>query len=589
MADAYSPPIRDICFVLEHLVDAKGLVELPGYGHADLETMVGLLEEFGRFCAEVLAPLNRVGDTTGSQLDPDTGLVTTPPGWREAYAKYVEAGWGSVPFPEAHGGGGFPWLLATAMQELLTASNMSFSLCPLLTQGAIDMLEAHGSEEQQEIFLRKMVAGEWTGTMNLTEPQAGSDVGALTTRATPAGDGTWRISGQKIFITYGEQDLTDNIVHLVLARVPDAPPGTRGISCFIVPKIVDSGERNAVRCIGVEHKMGIHASPTCTMEYDGAVGYLIGEPNAGMRYMFTMMNTARLSVGLEGLCLAERAYQAAVSYAVDRVQGRAPGAAKGQASPIVDHADIRRMLLHMRSHIEAMRGLAYTNAWAIDLARHGVSDDDRARGQELADLLTPITKAWCTDLGSELTRLATQVHGGMGYVSETGVEQHERDIRIAAIYEGTNGIQAMDLVGRKVPMRMGAAVTDQIDAIDATAAELRAAGPDLADLGTALADASAALREATEWLLAKGLEDPQNALAGAAPYLRLFGTVLGGSFLARQALAARAFDDDFHRAKVATARYYCEQVLPGARALVPAVTAGPEVLYAIPTDALGSS
>jgi hypothetical protein len=301
-----------------------------------------------------------------------------------------------------------------------------------------------------------------------------------------------------------------------------------------------------------------------------------------------MMNTARLSVGLEGLCLAERAYQAAVSYAVEREQGRAPGAPKGERSAIVDHADIRRMLLHMRSHIEAMRGLAYTNAWAIDLAKHGADDDDRARGQELADLLTPVTKAWCTDLGSELTRLATQVHGGMGYVTETGVEQHERDIRIAAIYEGTNGIQAMDLVGRKLPMRMGAAVTEQIAAIEATAGTLTATA-ELASMGAQLADAAAALREATDWLLAKGLEDPQNALAGASPYLRLFGTVLGGWFLSRQALAARSVDDDFHRAKVATARYYCEQVLPSARGLVPAVTAGPEPLYAIPTAALASS
>jgi alkylation response protein AidB-like acyl-CoA dehydrogenase len=588
MANVFAPPLRDMRFALDHLVDARGLAELPGYEHADLETMVGLLEEFGRFCAEVLAPLNRVGDSSGSRLDPDTGEVTTPPGWKEAYAKYVEAGWGSVPFPEAHGGGGFPWLLATAMQELLTASNMGFSLCPLLTQGAIDMLEAHGSEEQQEVYLRPMVSGEWTGTMNLTEPQAGSDVGALATKAVPAGDGTWRISGQKIFITYGEQDLTENIVHLVLARVPDAPPGTRGISCFIVPKVLDSGERNAVRCIGIEHKMGIHASPTCTMEYDGAVGYLIGEANAGMRYMFTMMNTARLSVGLEGLCLAERAYQAAVSYARERVQGRAPDAPKGEASPIVDHADIRRMLVHMRAHIEAMRGLAYTNAWAIDVARHSADEDPRTRAQELADLLTPITKGWCTDLGSELTRLATQIHGGMGYVSETGVEQHERDIRIAAIYEGTNGIQAMDLVGRKLPMRMGGAVGDQIDAIEATVGQLEQAD-DLGPMAAQLADGVAALREATDWLLAKGVEDPQNALAGATPYLRLFGTVLGGWFLARQALAARAVDDDFHRAKVATARYYCEQVLPQARALVPAVTAGPAPLYAIPTSSLPSS
>ena len=592
MADVYAPPLRDMRFALEHLVDAEGLAKLPGFGHADLDTMMALLEEFGRFCAQELAPLNRVGDTVGSKHDAATGAVTTPPGWVEAYAKYYEAGWNAVPFDEAHGGGGFPWLLAIAMQELLTASNMGFSLCPLLTQGAIDMLEHHGSEEQKEVYLRRMVSGEWTGTMNLTEPQAGSDVGALTTKAVPAADGSWRVSGQKIFITYGDQDLTGNIVHLVLARVPDAPPGTRGISCFIVPKFLVNddgslGERNAVKCIGIEHKMGIHASPTCTMEYDGAVGYLIGEANAGMRYMFTMMNNARLSVGLEGLCVAERAYQAAVTYAQERSQGRAIGAPAGVSSPIIEHADVRRMLLHMRSHIEAMRALAYTNAWAIDVSKHGADEDARTRADEIADLLTPITKAWCTDLGSELTRLATQIHGGMGYIGETGVEQHERDIRIAAIYEGTNGIQAMDLVGRKLPMRAGGVVLDQIAAIEATVGQLDG---DLADLGERLADGAAALREATEWLLANGLHDPQNALAGATPYLRLFGTVLGGWFLSRQAIAARAAGtDDYHAAKVATARYYAHQVLPSARGLVPAVTAGPEVLFALTPEQLQPS
>ena len=603
MADVFSPPLRDIRFVLEHLVDTEGLGKLPvfaDHGAELLETMSGLLEEFGRFCAQELAPLNRIGDTAGARHDPATGDVTTAPGWIEAYAKYFEAGWSAVPFPEAHGGGGFPWLLAIAMQELMTASNMAFSACPLLTQGAIDMLEHHGNEEQHEVYLRRMVSGEWTGTMNLTEPQAGSDVGALTTKAVPADDGSWRISGQKIFITYGDQDLTGNIVHLVLARVPDAPPGTKGISCFIVPKFLVNddgslGERNAVKCIGIEHKMGIHASPTCTMEYDAAVGYLIGEANAGMRYMFTMMNNARLSVGLQGLCLSERAYQAAVSYAQERTQGRAiglrgpnarDGSAAGTASPIVEHADVRRMLLHMRSHIEAMRALAYTNAWAIDVSRHGADEEARTKADELADLLTPITKAWSTDLGSEITRLATQIHGGMGYIGETGVEQHERDIRIAAIYEGTNGIQAMDLVGRKLPLRAGGVVTDQLAAMEATIPQLDG---DLADLGARLADGIGALREATDWILGHGLEDPQNTLAGATPYLRMFGTVLGGWFLARQALAARGIDDDFHRAKVVTARYYADQVLPNARGLLPAVIAGPEVLFALTPAQLESS
>ena len=373
----YVPPLRDIRFVLEQLVDLDGLSKLEPFAHADPDTVLGVIEESGRFMAEVVAPLNRVGDTAGSTLDGD-GTVTTPPGFKEAYRQYVEAGWGAVPFPAEYGGGGFPWLVGVVMQEMLTTANMAFSLCPLLTQGAIDMLPHHGSAEQQATYLPKMVTGEWTGTMNLTEPQAGSDVGAVRTKAVPAGDGTWRITGQKIFITFGEHDLADNIIHLVLARTPDAPPGTKGISCFIVPKFLVNddgslGERNDVRCVSIEHKMGIKASPTCVMSYGeagGAVGYLIGEENQGMRYMFTMMNNARLSVGLEGLALAERAYQDALRYAQERRQGRAAGAPAGEQSPIIEHPDVRRMLLTMKASIEAMRALIYTNAVSIDLARH---------------------------------------------------------------------------------------------------------------------------------------------------------------------------------------------------------------------------
>ncbi|MGH9184811.1 MAG: acyl-CoA dehydrogenase family protein, partial [Acidimicrobiales bacterium] len=436
----FTPPLRDIRFVLDHLVDLEGLSKLPRFAHADPDTVYGLLDEYGRFTAEVLAPLNRVGDQQGSRHDPATGAVTTPDGWADAYHRYVDAGWVTVPFDPDHGGGGFPWLVGIAMQELLTASNMAWSLCPLLTQGAIDMLEQWGSEELHETYLRRMVSGEWTGTMNLTEPEAGSDVGALRTKAVPADDGTWRISGTKIFITYGEHDLSDNIVHLVLARVPDAPPGTKGISCFIVPKYLvredgSLGDRNAVTCVSIEHKMGIHASPTCVLSFDGATGYLIGEANAGMRYMFTMMNTARLSVGLSGLAIAERAYQQALAYAGERRQGRAPGAPAGESSLIIEHADVRRMLLTVRAHIEAMRALIYTNGWAIDMARHHPDEEVRRTHQELVDLLTPVSKAWCTDLGSEMASLAIQVHGGMGYIEETGAAQHFRDARIHPIYE----------------------------------------------------------------------------------------------------------------------------------------------------------
>lgn len=580
----YAPPLDDIRFVLDNVVDLAALAKLPGFEHADPATVHGVLEEAGRFFAQEFAPLNRVGDLQPSRRN-DDGSVTTPEGFKEAYRRYVDAGWAGVPFPPEYGGGGFPWLVAIAMQDILTAANMAFSLCPLLTQGAIDMLLHYGSEEQRETYLPKMVTGEWAGTMNLTEPQAGSDLGALTTRAEPADDGTWRLTGQKIFITYGEHDLTENIIHLVLARVPGAPPGTKGISCFIVPKILVAedgslGERNAVECVSIEDKLGIHASPTCVMAYEGAVGYLVGEPNEGMRYMFRMMNNARLSVGVEGVSLGERAYQAAVAYAHERRQGRALGAPAGTTSPIVDHLDVRRMLLTMRAYVEAVRCLAYVNAECIDLALHHPDEAVRTQRQELADLLTPLTKAWGTDVGVEVTSLALQVHGGMGYIEETGVAQHYRDARIAPIYEGTNGIQALDLVGRKLPMRGGGVVTDNLDEMAQVADELSGAGGDLEAIGARLADAVGALREATDWLMTHGLEEPAEALAGATPYLRMYGTVVGGWLLARSAQAARRLldtgdgDRAFLEQKLVTARFYADQILPQAAGLLPAVTAG---------------
>jgi alkylation response protein AidB-like acyl-CoA dehydrogenase len=476
------------------------------------------------------------------------------------------------------------------MQEVLTSANMAFSMCPLLNQGAIDMLLHHASEEMKETYLPKMVTGEWTGTMNLTEPQAGSDVGALTTRAVPQADGTYRITGTKIFISFGEHDMADNIIHLVLARTPSAPPGTKGISCFIVPKVLVGddgtlGERNDVTCVSIEHKMGIKASPTCVLSYgdagEGAIGYLIGEENAGMRYMFTMMNNARLSVGLQGLSLAERAYQMALGYAAERRQGRVPGSPAGTQSPIIDHPDVRRMLLTMKASIEALRGVIYMTAAALDHANHGAADADRTAGAERADLLTPVSKGWGTDLGVELTSLAIQVYGGMGYIEETGVAQHFRDARIAPIYEGTNGIQAMDMVGRKLPLRGGAAVGDHLARIEAIDAELAAAGPELASIRTGLADGLSALRTATDWILAHGMADPLDALAGATPYLRLFSVVTGAWVMARQALAATSAlvaasgpeDKAFYEGKVLTARFFCEQLVPPASGLVPSITA----------------
>ncbi len=587
----FTAPLVDMRFVLEHVTDLHALSAIPGYEHADPETVFGILEEAGRFFAEQFAPLNRIGDVQHSRRN-DDGSVTTPEGFAKAYRRYVEAGWPAVPFPVDYGGGGFPWLVGVAMQEVITAANMAFSLCPLLTQGSVDMLLHFGTEEQRERYLPKMVTGEWTGTMNLTEPQAGSDVGALTTRAVPQPDGSWRVTGQKIFITYGEHDLADNIIHVVLARVPDAPPGTKGVSCFIVPKfLVDDdgslGARNEVHCVSIEHKMGINASPTCVMAYEDAVGYLIGEPNEGMRYMFRMMNTARLSVGLEGLAIGERAYQQAVAYAAERRQGRAVGAPAGELSPILEHPDVRRMLLTMKAHIEALRGLAYLNAECLDYAKVHPDESVRAARQELADLLTPVTKGFGTDLGVELASLAVQVHGGMGFIEETGVAQHYRDIRIAPIYEGTNGIQAIDLVGRKLGLRDGQAVRELLASIRATAEEARAAGGELAEIGGRLAAALDVMDETTEWLLTNAA-DPNNALAGATPYLRMSGLVIGGWLLTRSAIAAAAlrdgdgggFTDDFLAQKLVTARFHATQLLPQVAGLAPAVTAGPDDLFA---------
>ena len=552
MTTEYRAPLDDIGFVLRNVVDLERLAKLEPFTHAEPDTVQGLLEEAARFAEDVVAPTNRPGDEHGTTWHPDSS-VTTAPGFKEAYAKYVDAGWGTVPFDAEYGGGGFPWTVGLVIQELLTTANLSWSMAPLLTQGAIDLLAHHGSEDQKQRYLPKLITGEWTGTMNLTEPDAGSDVGALRTKATRNdADGTYRISGTKIFITFGEHDMTDNIVHLVLARTPDAPPGTKGISCFIVPKFLADGSRNAVRCLSVEHKMGIKASPTCVLEYDDAVGELIGDENAGMRYMFTMMNNARLSVGVQGLAVAERAYQQARAFARERRQGRAPGAPPGTSSPIVEHPDVRRMLVTMQALTEAMRALCYLNAEAIDLARHHPDADGRAKAQERADVLTPLSKGWCTDMGVEVTSLAIQIHGGMGYIEETGVAQHYRDARITPIYEGTNGIQAIDLVGRKLAMRNGGAITDLLDEIDA--------------LGhTGLSDAAAAAREATQWLLTAG---PVDALAGATAYLRLLSTVVGGWLLLKS--------------DKSTAPFYAATILPTARGLVPAVTAGAAMLGTAP-------
>ena len=541
----YKAPLADIEFVLTHLLEIEELASHERFAMADPDTVMGLLAESGRFNEELVAPTNRTGDIEGSHLNAD-GSVTTPDGFKEAYAQFVEAGWGGIQFDPEYGGGGLPWLVGIANQELTVSSNMAFSLCPMLTQGAIEALQSHGSDEQKAMFLEKMISGEWSGTMNLTEPQAGSDVGALTAKAAPRPDGWWNISGTKIFITWGEHDMSENIIHLVLARTPVAPPGTKGISLFLVPKYrIESdgslGDRNDVVCASLEHKMGIKASPTAVLNFGEtgeAIGTMIGEENQGMRYMFTMMNNARLTVGLQGLAVAERSYQQARQYTLEREQGRAAGAEPGTSSLIVEHADVRRMLMTMKASIEAMRCVLYLNAASID--RSEVSTDEHH--QEMVQLLTPISKAWSTDLGMEVTSTGIQIYGGMGFVEETGIAQHFRDLRIGPIYEGTNGIQAIDLVGRKVSMRNGDVVRELI-------AKMRSEA-DLAggSMAVQLERAADALSEATEWLLERDMPD---RLAGATSYLGLLGYAVGGWLMVRSArLAAQLPDSEFNQTKV---------------------------------------
>ena len=593
--DSYRPPLDDIRFALTHEVPLARLAEEPALAVADLDTVSGLLEEAGRFAAEVIAPTDRIGDREGARLV--DGGVVMPEALRGAYGRYVEAGWGAVQHPEQYGGGGFPLLAATAVKELITSANMAFSLGPMLTTGAVHLLTHHGSEDQRQRWLPRMVTGEWTGTMNLTEPQAGSDLGAVTTRAEPVGDGSYRIFGQKIYITYGDHDLAEQVVHLVLARLPDAPPGTKGISLFIVPKRMVGadgavGAENDVRVVSIEHKLGIHASPTCVMAFgeggDGAWAELVGDPHDGMRQMFTMMNDARLGVGLQGLAVAERALQRAEAYAHERQQGRAVGAPPGAQSPIVAHPDVRRTLLEARAQVDAMRALCYANAHALDLAQHAADPDERGRQHRLADLLTPLSKAWSTDLGVELSSEALQVFGGMGYVEETGVAQQFRDARIAPIYEGTNGIQAIDLVGRKLPMEDGGLVARVLDDL---VADLEGAPDDVADLVGPVVEAAALARDLAAELLAMR-DDPRDALAGATPYLRVLATVIGTALVVRGVVAAEraraaggAVDASVLEARTARARVLVRRVLPRIHGLAPAVRAGAADLYAAGTPA----
>ena len=593
----YLAPLEDMKFALKEVVDIASLTELPNFSKVGLESLDDILDEAGRFFNEVISPTNRVGDLEGSKLNQD-GKVTTPTGFKEAYAQYVDAGWGAISFDPEYGGGGFPWLVGIAVTEMLTAANMAMSLNPMLTQGSIHALTAHGDPNQKLAWLPKLITGEWAGTMNLTEPQAGSDVGALTAKAELQENGTYLISGQKIYITWGEHDLTENIIHLVLARTPDAPPGTKGISLFIVPKFLVNddgslGEENDVKCLSIEHKLGIHASPTCVLQFGdngGAIGYLVGDENSGMRYMFTMMNQARLAVGLEGLAVADRAYQQALEYALERRQGRRPETPKGESSLIIEHPDVRRMLMTMKAYVEAMRCLVYLNAKAIDIAHHHPDESEREQGRELTDLLTPLSKGWCTDLGNELTSLGIQVHGGMGFVEETGAAQHYRDIRIAGIYEGTNGIQAIDLVGRKLNMRNGDVVFELLTQIDETVTKLNEKG--LEEIGLPLKEANESLKTASTWLLESGAANSDAVLAGATPYLRMFGTTIGGWLMANSALSAQQLlteateNTEFLQAKIETARFFAQQLLPQATGLLASVTSGSDSMFAINSESL---
>lgn len=579
----YRAPINDMLLALNHGAGLRAAVDAGHYGDFDGDIVAAVLEEAGKFASDVLAPLNRIGDEHGVKLE--GGKVTTAPGWPDAYKRWTAGGWNAVSGPEAFGGQGLPLAINAVCTEIWSSSNVAFGLCPLLTLSAIEALDAHGSAELKQIYLEKLVSGEWTGTMQLTEPQAGSDVGALRTRAERADDGTYRIKGTKIFITYGDHDMTDNIVHFVLGRLPDAPAGTKGISLFLIPKFLVNadgslGARNDIYPVGVEHKLGMHASPTCTMtmgDHGGAIGYLIGEENKGMQCMFTMMNQARLAVGLEGVGVADRAYQQALAYAQERRQGRAVGKKGDGSDPIIVHPDVKRMLMQMRSLTAAARTICYATAVALDVSVRAEDAKVRADAAARAALLTPIAKAFSTDVGNEVAYLGVQVHGGMGFMEETGAAQHTRDVRITSIYEGTNGIQSIDLVTRKLAANGGASVWTLLDELKGTVAEVEASNnPAFGTTGAKLREALASLERASRWLLERVASAPNEALAGTTPYLKLFGATLGGCMLAGEALAARKASESAGDPQryVTLARFFAENITVQAPSLERAVTEG---------------
>ncbi|MCB9988412.1 MAG: acyl-CoA dehydrogenase [Rhodospirillales bacterium] len=562
----YKAPTHDMVFLLRDVLDISAL---PQAAELDTETVTAILEEAGKLASGVLAPLNHQADKAGGCILKE-GSVTTAAGWKDAYRQYCEMGWNGVPFDPEYGGQGLPWVLAFPVQEMWQGANMSFGLCPLLNQGAVEAIESHGSDEQKSFYLPKLVSGEWAGTMNLTEPQAGSDLGAIRSKAEKQADGTYKITGQKIFITYGEHDLTDNIIHLVLARVTGAPEGVKGISLFIVPKFLEDGTRNDLICAGLEHKLGIHASPTCTMSFGdngGATGYLVGEENQGLKYMFTMMNNARLSVGLQGVAIGEAAYQAALAYAGERVQSAKIGDKSGAKAAIIEHPDVRRMLLTMKVLTQAGRALAYEAALNLDKARGG-----DATAQSRVDILTPIVKSWCTDNAVEVASLGVQVHGGMGFIEETGAAQFYRDARILPIYEGTNGIQALDLAFRKLLMDKGEAVKAYQAELTSVLAEIAAQDRELSALCKPVLEALEAVKEATAHMLHLAGSGQMDAIASrATSYLNAFGVVCGAVMMARRAAVGDKADRE-------RAGFYRDHILPRHKALSAVVLAADDFL-----------
>lgn len=593
----YIAPIRDMQFLLRELVSLEQVAKLPGCEEMTPDLAEAIIDEAGKFAAGVLSPLNVIGDREGARWQ--DSQVFTASGWREAYQQFVDGGWNALSCAPEHGGQGLPRLVSALVEEMWNGANLSFALCPMLTRGAIESIELCGSDSLKKTYLPKMVSGEWTGSMNLTEPQAGSDLAAVRTRAEPQGDGTYRIKGQKIFITYGEHDLTDNIVHLVLARTPGAPEGVKGISLFVVPKFLVNpdaslGARNDVRCVSIEHKLGIHGSPTAVLAFgdgEGAIGWLVGEENHGLEYMFIMMNAARFSVGLEGIGLSERAYQRALAYAKGRVQGSEIGTKNREKVAIIRHPDVRRMLMLMKSCTEAMRAVACQVAVAMDTASRHPDSEQRAHNQAFVDLMIPVVKGWSTETSIDIASLGVQVHGGMGFIEETGAAQHLRDARITTIYEGTTGVQAADLIGRKIARDQGRAVLLVIQRMrDVEQLLGRTAWGEVDDLqviSKALGAGITALAQAVQYIVSGYGSDVQKVSVGAVPFLELFGIVAGGwqmasaALIAHQKLTEGCGDKAFYEAKLKTARFYADHVLAKASGLAHTVVNGAEGALAI--------